>query len=92
MTWNDLALCRSHKLLQPLGGSEPRWVVSSKPPLWDSITPLLNNVSCCPLQRSFGKTYILNNVAMVTNEQVGATVLQIDLHADQSVCVTWQMV
>lgn len=36
-------------------------------------------------------TYVLNNMAMVTNEQVGAAVLQIDLHANQSVSVTRQM-
>ncbi|HEX3639967.1 MAG TPA: hypothetical protein VHV10_01615 [Ktedonobacteraceae bacterium] len=30
-------------------------------------------------------------MAMVTNEQVGTTILQIELHANQSISVTWQM-
>ena len=28
---------------------------------------------------------------MVTNEQVGTTILQIDLHANQSISMAWQM-
>ena len=38
-----------------------------------------------------GRTYVLNDMAMVTDEEIGSTVLQIDLHANQPVSVSWQM-
>ena len=37
-------------------------------------------------------TYVLNNVAVIANEEISATVLEIDLHANQSVGVPRQMV
>jgi hypothetical protein len=32
-------------------------------------------------------TYVLNDVAVVADKEKGSTVLKIDLHADQAVCV-----
>lgn len=37
-------------------------------------------------------TYVLNDVAVITNEQERAAVLEIDLHADQAIRVSWKMV
>lgn len=46
VSWDNLSLRRSDELLQPLGGSEPRWMISSEPSLRNSITPLFSHVSC----------------------------------------------
>jgi hypothetical protein len=50
-----------------------------------------NHVSYCLSNYRFESTHILDNVTMVANEQVGATVLQVDLHANQTIRMTWQM-
>jgi hypothetical protein len=36
-------------------------------------------------------TYIFNDMAMVTDEEPSATIRHIDLHTDQTIGVSWQV-
>ncbi len=89
MAWDNLSSCGPFKLLKALGASEPCWVVASKPALRDTITPLNRLVSCHLKDRSTRQPYILDNMAMVANEEKRAGVLHIDLHANQSCKCQW---
>jgi len=74
MSWNDLSLGCSLKLLQALSAAEPSWVVTSQPTLRDTVTP------------------VLNNMAMITDEQESSSLGHVDLHTNQTVSMTRQMV
>jgi len=45
MTWDNLTFGGSLQVLQSLGALEPCWMVSGQPSLWDTVTPILNDVA-----------------------------------------------
>lgn len=67
-------------------------MVSRQPTLRDAVTPLTTNISIADRDSERGRTYVLNYVTVITNEQEGAVFWEIDLHAYQAVCVSWQVV
>jgi len=88
MSGNNSSSCSSLDALQSLGAAEPSWVITSQPALWDTITPLweIPNVSNCPLFIVWlaGSTYVLNDMAVIADEEEGTALGQIELHSDQS--------
>jgi hypothetical protein len=68
-------------MLQPLSAGEPSRVVSCKPALGNSITPL--HMSARFLEMAT-PTHILNNMTMVTDKEKSAGIRHVDLHADQA--------
>ena len=66
-------------------------MVTGKPALRDAVTPLVYvNAALAVLWLGKGRregTYILDNVAVVTDEEEGAAFLHVDLHANQSWCM-----
>ena len=66
-------------------------MISCKPTLWNAVTPLFTRQQLFKCGHLYD-TYVLNNMAMITNEQESATVGKVDLHSNQSIGVPWQMV
>ena len=65
-------------------------MVTGQPALRDAITPLICIVRKSLITEKKG-AYILNHVAVITNEEVSAAIWQIDLHPNQPIGVAWQM-
>lgn len=86
MARNDSTSCCRFQTLETLSAAEPCWMVSRKPTLWDSITPLCNSQSVYMFHSLIHKqtTYILDDMAVITNKEEGSTVEEIELHADET--------
>lgn len=65
-------------------------MISRQPALRNAVPPLILKVSL-KLVKMQGTTYVFNDVAVVADEQISTAVLQVDLHPDQPVGMTWQV-
>ena len=84
MTWNDSALGDPLEMLKTLCTLEPSRMISCQPALWDAITPLRRMSAA---DRGNGSTHILDDMAMIADEEVCAGLGHIDLHTDEA-CVS----
>jgi hypothetical protein len=81
MPRNHLTPGGSFQLFQTLRALEPSWMISCKPALRDSITPLYN------VSLSNGKNwaaYVFNDMAVVTDKEESTTIRHVDLHTNES--------
>jgi hypothetical protein len=97
MAGYDLTLGDPLEVLEALGAPEPCWMIASQPALRNPVAPLKSISAWCKYEwlrlRSdssfrpwWGKatTYILDDMAVITNEEERSRVLHIYLHTDES--------
>lgn len=88
---NDSALCDSLQLLQAELAPAPGWMITSQPPVRDTISPLISLERESHLGLKV-KTYVFGNMGVVTDKEPSSRVEHVDLHAHQAVGMARKMV
>lgn len=85
MSRDDLALRNPLEVLEALSAPKPRRVVSSQPTLRYTVAPLLETSARWKTGRCTRVTYVLNHMAVVTDEKESSSLRHVDLHSNQAV-------
>lgn len=90
MSGDDLPPGNTFQLFEALGTPEPSRVVPSQPALRNTITPLWS-VLVRALRGQSHPSYILNHMAMVTDEEESPSLGHVNLHPNQTISMAGQM-